>query len=104
MNVRGFCGLARFWAVFLCGFLLTLAAPSPEAFAAEWARGVELSPPAGAGSNPGAVAAGVSCASAGNCAAVGIYTDSSGNQQGLLLTETSGNWDTGVEAVPPANA
>lgn len=46
----------------------------------------------------------VSCASAGNCAAVGYYTDSSGNQQGLLLKETAGLWGTGVEATLPGNA
>jgi hypothetical protein len=46
----------------------------------------------------------VSCGSAGNCAAVGSYVDSSGNVQGLLLTGTSGTWAAGVEASLPANA
>jgi hypothetical protein len=46
----------------------------------------------------------VSCASAGNCAAVGVYTDKSGNAQGLLLDESSGKWAQGVEAPLPANA
>jgi hypothetical protein len=46
----------------------------------------------------------VSCASAGNCTAVGSYDDSSGHQQGLLWTETSGTWAAGVEASLPANA
>lgn len=43
----------------------------------------------------------VSCVSAGNCSAVGTYEDSSGLQQGLLLTESAGHWATGVEAAPP---
>src|SRR4029077_9062882 len=69
-----------------------------------WATGGEAPPPANAGSNPGAVLDSVSCASAGNCTATGGYTDSSGNRQGLLLTQTSGAWATGVEAAPPAHA
>jgi hypothetical protein len=46
----------------------------------------------------------VSCSSAGNCSAVGNYIDNTGNLDGLLLTETAGQWGTGVEAVLPANA
>jgi hypothetical protein len=69
-----------------------------------WAAGVEASLPAGAGTSPLVQLFSVSCASAGNCSAVGIYTDSSGHEQGLLLSETSGRWATGVEASLPANA
>ncbi len=69
-----------------------------------WATGVEASLPANAGTNPFASPGSVSCASAGNCTAVGEYEDSSGHQQGLLWTETSGTWATGVEAPLPANA
>lgn len=39
----------------------------------------------------------ISCPSAGNCAAVGGYTDASGNDQGLIETETNGVW-TGIKA------
>src|SRR5262249_53718214 len=46
----------------------------------------------------------VSCASVGNCSAVGTYRDSSGATEGLLLAETDGIWMKGVEAVLPANA
>jgi hypothetical protein len=45
----------------------------------------------------------VSCASAGNCAAVGGYADSSGGE-GLLLSEQHGVWGDGVEALLPADA
>jgi hypothetical protein len=69
-----------------------------------WKRGIEVRLPANAASNPGATLFSVSCASAGNCSAVGWYDDSSGNLQGLLLTETGGRWAPGVEAAPPANA
>ncbi|MGO9976362.1 MAG: hypothetical protein ACLP01_26850, partial [Solirubrobacteraceae bacterium] len=76
---------------------------APAAFAASQ-TGVEAILPAGAGSNPQANVDSVSCPSAGDCTAVGGYTDSSGNEQGLLLTETSGTWGGGVEALLPANA
>src|SRR5437764_1589284 len=87
-----------------CAVLLALAVQSSEAFAASWATGLEASPPANAGANPEIVLSSVSCASAGNCGAVGCYVDSSGHRQGLLLTETAGTWATGVEATLPANA
>ena len=54
-----------------------------------WSTGTEAELPSNAGSNPGVNLASVSCASAGNCAAVGDYTDSAGNTQGLLLNEIS---------------
>jgi outer membrane protein OmpA-like peptidoglycan-associated protein len=69
-----------------------------------WATGVETTLPADAGSNSNVYLSSVSCASAGNCTAVGRYFDSSGDAQGLLLTETSGSWATGVEATLPADA
>ena len=71
-----------------------------------WATGVEASLPADAGRDPVVDLVSVSCASAGNCTAVGRYQDDLGNyyRHGLLLTETSGTWATGVEASLPANA
>src|SRR5207245_689349 len=72
--------------------------------AGTWAPGVEASLPANAGSDPGVFLNSVSCASAGNCSAVGDYTDSSGHRQGVLLSETAGTWAPGVDAVPPAGA
>ena len=69
-----------------------------------WATGVEASLPADAASQPFVFFSSVSCASAGDCSAVGGYVDSSGSFQGLLLTETAGTWATGVEASLPADA
>jgi hypothetical protein len=74
-----------------------------------WAIGVEAVLPANANTtaspgNQGTYLRSVSCASAGNCSAIGTYVDSSGNQQGLLLTETAGTWSAGVEAALPADA
>ncbi|MGH2861009.1 MAG: fibronectin type III domain-containing protein [Solirubrobacteraceae bacterium] len=34
----------------------------------------------------------LSCATAGSCAAVGFYTDSNGDQQGLLESDSGGSW------------
>ena len=79
------------------GLLLTETAGS-------WAIGTEAVLPANAGASPQAEPAAVSCATAGNCSAVGKYVDSSGNVEGLLLNETAGHWGTGAEAILPANA
>src|SRR5437588_605592 len=87
-----------------CGLVLTLAAQSPEAFAASWATGAEAILPATARSDPDVGLNAVSCASAGNCTAVGSYSDTSGFRRGLVLTETAGTWATGVEASLPGNA
>ena len=69
-----------------------------------WATGIEAGLPANAGSSPDASLGSVSCASAGNCTAVGNYIDASNHRQGVLLTESSGAWATGVKASLPANA
>src|SRR5262249_9778284 len=45
----------------------------------------------------GAGVASVSCASAGNCGVGGFYTDSSGQEQALVVSETNGTWGTAIE-------
>jgi hypothetical protein len=70
----------------------------------KWAAGVEASLPANANKKPSLQFASMSCASPGNCTAVGSYTDRSGRSQGLLLTERSSRRATAVEASLPANA
>jgi hypothetical protein len=42
---------------------------------------------------------GLSCASAGNCSASGIYTDQHGDAQGFVVNEVNGRWGT-AEEVP----
>jgi hypothetical protein len=74
-----------------------------------WARGVEAVLPANAVSHPYVNLNSVSCASAGNCTAVGDYTDASdiyGEDLvwSLLLTEKGGHWARGVAAVPLAQS
>ena len=70
----------------------------------KWMAGIRAPLPSDASSDPEAFLGSVSCASAGNCAAVGLYRDSLGGEQGLLLSETGGTWSTGVRATAPANA
>lgn len=65
--------------------------------------------PANAGSGnsqygQGVFISSISCASAGDCSAVGSYESSSGGSEGLLLTEKNGKWRTGVEAALPSDA
>ena len=67
-----------------------------------WGAGVAAVLPANARGGGGLGA--VSCASAGNCSAVGFYTDSSKDSEPLVLSEKAGHWATGVEAKLPANA
>lgn len=69
-----------------------------------WAAGVEAAAPGNAQSELGSV----SCASAGNCTAVGHYFGyaSAGipYSQGLLASESGGRWAPGAQATPPTNA
>ncbi len=39
----------------------------------------------------------MSCASPGNCAAAGYYSDSSGNYQGFVASERNGRWGKAIE-------
>jgi hypothetical protein len=72
--------------------------------AGAWATGTEATLPANAATSPNLEIKSVSCASPGNCSAVGGYLDTSFHSQGLLLNESSGVWGPGIEATPPANA
>jgi len=62
-----------------------------------WGQAIEVPGlgPLNQGGNAGVVP--VSCASAGNCAAGGGYTDSSGYEQGFVARETNGGWGKAIE-------
>ena len=66
--------------------------------AGAWTTGVEATVPANANSEPSVDLTSVSCASAGNCTAIGIYYDSSANEQGLLISSTTPS--TSLTAAP----
>ena len=59
--------------------------------------------PGNAAPNPGVSIYSVACPSAAFCVAVGTYTDSTGEQQGLLLTGTGSSWKA-TQAPLPSNA
>jgi hypothetical protein len=91
----------------LVGALLALAAAPPAVLAsgdANWGAGVELTPPANAAAAPQVFVDDLSCPSAGDCTAIGSYTDSSGHRQGFVLSESSGTWGQAAEVALPANA
>src|SRR5216683_2611506 len=68
-----------------------------------WGRAIEV--PGSAALNKGGFAntMSVSCASAGNCAAGGFYTDGSGNEQAFVVSERHGLWGRAIE-VPGSGA
>jgi hypothetical protein len=72
--------------------------------AGRWKTGIDPVLPADAAPEKIIELDSVSCASAGNCTAVGDYQADSGWFEGLLLTETAGRWATGVKAPLPSNA
>jgi hypothetical protein len=69
-----------------------------------WQPGVAAQLPADANAGPAASLSSVSCASVGDCDAVGGYSDTTHEPQGLLLTETSGIWGQGVAPALPSDA
>jgi hypothetical protein len=68
-----------------------------------WTSGVEVTPPANAGSNPDIDLASLSCASAGDCSGVGSYTDSTGDQQGVLFSEGSAVGNPALSVSAPSS-
>src|SRR5260221_12913212 len=77
----------------------TPVATSVEAAGAAgtWRAGIEV-PGTGALNKGGdAVVNSLSCGSAGNCTAVGHYTDGSGHQQAFVASETNGTWHAAIE-------
>jgi hypothetical protein len=70
-----------------------------------WQRGIELRAPANVARNGDQATEleAVSCASAGNCTAVGAYPARNNRLEGLLATETRGRWGRATPAILPAN-
>jgi hypothetical protein len=62
-----------------------------------WRRAIEVPGSEILNAGGGATATSVSCASAGNCAAVGSYRDRSGHYQAFVVSLTNGTWDTAIE-------
>src|SRR5215471_9876675 len=91
--------LAGAAAVWCAAPLAVSAVPAAlaAARAGTWGTAIEV-PGLGSVDQGGqAQLASVSCASAGNCAASGVYSDSSGHTQAFVASEAHGTWGTAVE-------
>ena len=64
---------------------------------AEWGRAIEVPGTAALNTGGSAQVAAVSCATAGNCAAVGNYEDVAAHQQALVVNEANGIWGSAIE-------
>jgi hypothetical protein len=64
-----------------------------------WNNALEVPGLAALNKGGGAGASGVSCASAGNCAAAGIYLDAQGHQHAFVADERNGTWQK-AHAIP----
>jgi hypothetical protein len=62
-----------------------------------WRRAIEVPGSGTLNAGGGASADSVSCVSAGNCAAVGTYTDASGSSQVFVVSKTNGIWGNPIE-------
>jgi hypothetical protein len=62
-----------------------------------WRRAVEVPGLAALNKGRNAEVSSVSCASPGNCAAGGFYTDGGRHQQGFVVSEVNGSWRKAVE-------
>ena len=69
-----------------------------------WGRAREIAAPSNGAANPNAALDGVACWQAGNCAAVGAYTDRSHHLQALAVVESDGHWGRATEIAVPSNA
>ena len=107
---RSFAAVTATVMITLTAATAALAAPSgataPPQGAARaggtWGAAQEIA----AGLNAGGAAAvtSVSCASKGNCAIGGYFTDSSGNRQAFLAGEVKGTWGAAQEIAADLNA
>jgi hypothetical protein len=75
---------------------------SSQAFVADqvdgtWGDAIQVPGTAALNAGDDGYVSSVSCASAGNCAAGGDYTDSSGNRQAFVADEVDGTWGDAIE-------
>jgi hypothetical protein len=63
----------------------------------KWGTAREVPGTATLNTGGGAGIESVSCASAGNCSAGGLFTDSSGHQQAFAVSQVNGKWGTAIE-------
>src|SRR5215469_6593405 len=61
-----------------------------------WGKAIAVPGPAALNKGRGAQVTSVSCATAGNCAAGGLYTDGLRHLQGFVVSERNGRWGTAI--------
>jgi hypothetical protein len=61
-----------------------------------WGKAIRVPGSGALNAGGDASVASVSCASAGNCAAGGFYTDGSGHLQGFVVSQTKGTWGKAI--------
>ena len=83
-------------AAAVCAMVVTGAGVAAAASGGTWGRAREV-PGTAALNHVYAQVNSVSCASAGNCAAGGFYTDSSVREQVFVASEVNGTWHTAIE-------
>jgi hypothetical protein len=69
-----------------------------------WTTASEIKPPTHAATNPEARVDSVACPAAGSCLAGGDFENEHGDQEAMVVDETSGSWARASEVEPPANA
>ena len=67
-------------------------------------RAFALDPPVNAAGSPSAFTYQLACSSFGNCATGGSYTDRAHHNDAMVITETSGRWNRGVELRLPKDS
>ena len=69
-----------------------------------WQEAKEVALPGNAAANQNAFLQSISCSAPRSCVATGDYIDSSGHQEGMVLTERNGAWSNASEITLPENA
>jgi hypothetical protein len=62
-----------------------------------WAKAIEVPGSGTLDAGGGAEVKSVSCAKAGNCAAIGVYADGSGKTQAFVVSKANGVWSNAIE-------
>lgn len=70
----------------------------------KWGPARRIIPPLNSAASSSFTLHGISCPSAGNCVAVGSYTDASRHQQVMAASESTGKWSRAREIMMPTNA
>jgi hypothetical protein len=71
--------------------------PRAAASGGTWRKAIEVPGTAALNRDDNGQTTAVSCASAGNCAAGGIYTDALGNAEAFVVSQVRGRWGSAIE-------